>query len=308
MKRAIITGAGGMLGAALTRELLQNDVKVLALLRPGSSSLPAHPLLTQHFCDLSQLAAFTIPNTLSYDVFYHLAWAGTYGAAREDVHLQESNIRYTLNALSLAKRLQCKRFVGAGSQAEYGKIPFGTNLSPNTPAAPITGYGIAKLAAGLLGKLYAQQAGLSFQWIRVLSVYGPMEKHHCLTTSTILRLLRGQPVHFTKGEQIWDFLHCDDAARALRLVGEHGVDGQTYVLGSAQPIRLSHALSVLCHAVNPAAEVPLGSLPYPKDQCMYLCADISILNAHTGFTPQIPYTQGIQHTIEWIKEQEWKNW
>lgn len=292
-----------MIGAALARELTLNGVRVLALTHEDRAGF-THPLLRRVPCTLEQLADFTPPEDfLSCDVFYHFAWAGTYGPTRDDAPLQLLNIRYALDAVALAKRLGCRRVVGAGSQAEYGRFPPGEPLRPDTPARPFTGYGIAKLAAGQLGGLYAKNLGLCFTWVRILSVYGPMEKPHSLITSTILKLLKGEQTHFTKGEQLWDFLYCDDAARAFRLIGEKGVDGRTYVLGSGRTIALKDALTTLCGLADPAARAGLGDLPYPENQVMYLCADISQLTLDTGFKPQMDYRDGIQKTIEWVREQ-----
>lgn len=362
---AVITGANGMLGSALARELLGRNIPVLALVRshtdgtPSRGNLPQHPLLTVAVCDLSELAEFRMPqgalpdladtqvlptilavaggssvaageatikgstapakkNTATapkaihapaavsshHRIFYHFAWSGTYGASRDDAVLQSQNIHYTLDAISLAARLHCTHFVGAGTQAEYGPVPDGEKLAPTTSTNPQTGYGIAKLAAGGLGKLYASQLGLHFSWVRIVSVYGPGDKPYCLTMSTIRALLKGEAVHFTGGGQQWDFLYCGDAARAFRLIGESGVDGQTYVLGSGRTIPLAEALTTLCHAVDPSARVGLGDLPYPPGQRMYLCADISKLTGDTGFVPTTTFAEGIQQTIQWVKEHE----
>ena len=296
-----------MIGSALVQELLANGTRVLALVREGENScanLPEHPLLRVAACGLSAMAAFRLPaDEAAFDVTYHFAWSGTFGSSRDDAYLQSDNLRYTLDAISLAVRMGCKRFVGAGSQAEYGATPAGQPLTPDTPTAPESGYGIAKLAAGRLGRLHAQALGLQFNWVRILSVYGPAEKPHCLTMSTILSLLHGAPAQFTKGEQLWDFLYCADAAHAFRLIGEGGVPGQVYVLGSGRTVSLADAMTTLCRAVDPAAHVGLGDLPYPKGQRMYLCADISKLTEDTGFVPQVSFEEGIMRTIHWAKEQ-----
>ena len=81
-----------------------------------------------------------------WDVFFHFAWLGTTGAARNDMYLQNQNVRYALDAVAAAKRFGCHAFIGAGSQAEYGQVE--GLLTPETPAFPEMGYGIGKLCAG----------------------------------------------------------------------------------------------------------------------------------------------------------------
>ena len=83
-----------------------------------------------------------------FDYFYHLAWDGTSKKLRGDVLIHESNILHTLMAVSAAHKLGCAAFVGAGSQAEYGRV--GDVISPDTCTNPEYAYAIAKLAAARL--------------------------------------------------------------------------------------------------------------------------------------------------------------
>lgn len=70
------------------------------------------------------------------DVFYHIAWSVTGGKRNEDILGQSKNIQYTLNALDIARKLGCKKFVGAGSQAEYGPLNI-EKINENSMEKPI---------------------------------------------------------------------------------------------------------------------------------------------------------------------------
>lgn len=306
MKRVVVTGASGMIGATLIHQLVGLGVEVLAIVRPRSDksvNIPDSPLVERIACEVSQLCnLFTEKTSSAYDTFFHFAWTGTYGAARDDVYLQHDNVRCTLDAVALAHRLGCAVFVGAGSQAEYGP-KVNEKLSSNTPAEPVTGYGIAKLEAGRMGRLYAYQLGIRFIWARILSVYGPMDNPYTLVMSTIRKILTGEEVHFTKGEQEWDFLYSQDAANAFRLMAESGRDGAVYCVGSGKTILLRDALTRLCHEIDPSRRVGLGDIPYPTNQVMYLCADTSDLYRDTGFRAQVSLEEGIRKTIAWYRNQ-----
>ena len=304
MKKAVITGATGAIGRALIETLTAHGVAVLALCRKGerAARLPHHPLLTVEYCDLAALACYTPASTDAYETFYHLAWAGTNGTARADPYLQCANIRYALDAVNTAKRLGCHTFIGAGSQAEYGRTL--SPLTPLTPALPENGYGMAKLAAGNLTRLAANAAGMRHIWVRILSVYGPNDNKNSLISSAILGFLKGTPPPFTKGEQLWDFLYSRDAARALFLLGERGKNGAVYPLGSGVVRPLKEYLSLLRDVVAPNAPLHLGGMPYAKDQVMHLCADISTLTADTGWYPTTDFASGIRQTAEWWQAQK----
>ena len=303
MKRAIITGATGAIGTALIQELISRKIEVLVFCRENSTRnerIPEHPLVTKCTCDLKDLA--TVENTTgkTYDVFYHFAWAGTIGSARNDMYLQNDNVRYSLDAVKAAKRFGCTTFIGAGSQAEYGRVE-GT-LCPNTPTQPENGYGIAKLCSGLMTREQAHSLGMRHIWMRVLSIYGPNDGAKTMIMSVLNSMQNGCIPQCTKGEQKWDYLYSKDAATAFYLVGEKGKDGKTYVLGSGQIDTLSNYIETLCREFGFTKGAALGAIPYAPKQVMYLCADISDLQYDTGFIPQYTFNDGIKETILWFKE------
>ena len=95
MKKAIITGATGAVGTALVKELIKNNVEILVFCREGSGrnhQIPVHPLVTRKYCCLDQLVSIENDTGKTYDVFYHFAWEGTTGAARNDMYLQNRNV------------------------------------------------------------------------------------------------------------------------------------------------------------------------------------------------------------------------
>ena len=303
MKRAIITGATGAVGTALVKELITNNVETLVLCREGSRrnhQIPDHPLVTRKHCSLDQLASIENDTGKDYDVFYHFAWMGTIGDARNDMYLQNQNVRYALDAVGAAKRFGCKKFIGAGSQAEYGRVE--GVLKPGTPAFPEMGYGIAKLCAGQMTRELAHQCGMEHNWVRILSVYGPNDGAQSMVMSTIHKLQNGEVPQFTKGEQMWDYLYSGDAARAFRLVGEKGINGKTYVLGNGKARPLADYIKIIRDEVNPKAKIDLGAIPYAPKQVMYLQADVEELRRDTGFKPEMRFDEGIKKILEGMRE------
>ena len=81
------------------------------------------------------MAAAGLP--VQADAFFHLAWAHTIGAGRNDMPAQIENIRYTIDAVRTAAAMGCRVFVGTGSQAEYGRVD--GVLRADTPKTPKTG-------------------------------------------------------------------------------------------------------------------------------------------------------------------------
>ncbi len=301
MKKAIISGATGVIGMALINELINNNVEVLVLCRENSwrnTRIPENSLVSKKFCNLENLEMLENDTDKEYDVFYHFAWEGTTGESRNDMYIQNKNVKYTLDAVNAAKKFGCKVFIGAGSQAEYG-ICEGL-LKPETPAFPCTGYGMAKLCAGYMSRYKAQSEGLKHIWVRVLSVYGPYDNENSMVASTIRKLKDNVIPEFTKGEQNWDYIYSRDAAAAFFLLGDKGIDGKTYVLGSGKIRKLKDYIEIIHKVVNPNAAVAIGALEYAKNQVMHLQADITELCEDTGFKIKTDFEEGIKETLLYI--------
>lgn len=301
MKRAIITGATGAIGTALIAELVNNNIEVLVLCNRNSKRkdrIPKHPLILQRECSLNEMATMQNDTGKEYDVFYHFAWAGTTGPERNDMYLQNENVRFALDAINLAKRFGCKTFIGAGSQAEYGR--YEGLLKPDTPVFPEMGYGMAKLCAGQMTRMEAQKLGMRHIWTRILSVYGPNDGPNSMVMSTIHKLQNGELPEFTKGEQIWDFLYNGDAAKAFLLLADRGIDGKTYILGSGNGKPLKEYIEIIRDVVSPGAELGIGKLPYSDKQVMYLCADITETKQDLDWTPKMTFREGIKKIMEEI--------
>ena len=301
IRSAVITGPTGAVGTALCKLLAQEQITVWAVVRPESKrSGHLKEIDGVHIisCDASQLSQLS---GIEADAFFHLAWAKTTGQGRNDMPAQIDNIRYTIDAVHAASRLGCKVFIGAGSQAEYGRVNHA--LTPDTPCFPENGYGMAKLCAGQMSRTECEKLGIEHIWPRILSVYGPHDGMGSMVSSVIRTLLKGECPALTAGEQIWDFLYADDAARALYLLALYGKSGAVYPLGSGQARPLKDYITMLRDAIDPSLLLGFGEIPYGDKQVMHLEADISALQRDTGFAPQTDFAAGIRKTIEWVREQ-----
>lgn len=216
MNKVLVTGATGMIGSSMIEQMLMDDIKVTAIIRPNSKkkrNLLTHQNLDVQECDINSLSSLRERLTAGYDTFYHFAWDGTYGDSRNDARLQEQNIKNTLDAVNLAHALGCGVFVGAGSQAEFGFVEGA--LSDQLPKNPVTGYGIAKYTAGKLSAVMCERLGMRQSWGRIVSTYGPGDNEFTMVMSSVIGMLKGERMSFTKGDQIWDYLYGGDCSRAF---------------------------------------------------------------------------------------------
>ena len=297
-----ITGITGTLGCALIRECMKNGIKILAFINPGSKNenrIPDSPLITKLYCSLAEMKDFEV-NDLKADAFIHLAWASTNRILRNKPEPQIDNIRYSLDSVDLAKKLGCKVYMGAGSQAEYGNS--GETIDEFTYPNPQTAYGMAKLCSGQMTRLKCKELGMRHIWPRVFSTYGPYTQDTTIINYTIASLLKGERASLTNCAQVWDFIYVDDAARALLLLIDEGKDGEIYCISSGQSKTLKEYLEVVGKELNKSNLIGFGDLPYGNNTVMHLAGDINKIRKDTGFVPEISFENGIKKTIEWAKK------
>lgn len=296
IKKLIITGATGAVGSAVARRALANDIQIMCIVHKGSkrlSNLPNDKRCQIIECDLGDYSQLFLEE--KYDAFIHLAWEKTFGVSRDDADVQLRNIQYTLDACHLAKRCECKVFIGAGSQAEYGIKS--QDLSPDMSVNPESGYGIAKYAAGKLSAILCKSLGMRQNWVRILSVYGPNDGENTLISYIISVLKAGGSPQLTKCEQVWDYLYADDAADAILAIAEKGVDGKAYPLGSGVGRKLSEFAIDIRNILNPSVAMNFGAKEYYPHQPMHLVANISELTADTGWAPRYSFIDGIKDLV-----------
>lgn len=303
MKKVVITGATGAIGRALIKICIEAGFEVLAVVHRASERIAelktinnCHMLyldLSEYDHAIEKMAKQGIASD-GFELFFHLAWMAPFGEGRNNLELQMENVKYSLAAVRFAKALSCTTFVGAGSQAEYGRVT--SKLSPNTPAFPETGYGIAKLCAGQMTRLACEQSGIKHIWTRILSVYGPHDGVHSLISVAINDMINNRETSFTPCDQIWDYIYSEDAARAMLLAAQKGKHGSVYVIGSGEAHPLKEYIQMIAEITDYKKEIGFGKRPYNDKQVMNLQADIIDLQ-EIGFKIHVSFVEGIENLI-----------
>ena len=297
---AIVTGGTGVTGNALVRYLLDQGVKVTALVRKNSiraKYLPEHENLKVVWCGLEEYAE--IAGELeagTYDAFFHLAWEGSKGkekvANRNNFRMQNMNTGFALDAVELCHSIGCNTFIMTGSQAEYG--PVNGICNEDTPKHPVNGYGMAKLCAEGMTRLLCEEYGIRHIWPILFSVYGPRDATESMIDTSIRNLKEGRGNTYTKGEQIWNYLYSFDAAKALLLLAQYGKGGEFYNVASAESRPLADYIKDLYEVISPGTEPDLGGRPYPAGGPVSLWADTKKLVEQTGFSEDYSFKKGIK--------------
>lgn len=299
----VVTGASGMIGSHIIDLAIEKNISVDAVVRKNSKKLnniPINDKVNVIECDLNDISNLGKFIDRPCDVFFHLAWNGVFGNDRNNVYNQQDNVLNTLKAINVATELGCKKFILAGSQAEYGLQD--DILTCNTVPNPINAYGIAKNTAYQLGKVLAEQLGIEINNGRIISAFGDRDNDYTMISSSIIKMLKGEQVDLSECTQIWDYIYAVDVARAFFAIAEHGVNGKAYPIGSGKSRALkSYVEEVFRLVANDKSVLNYGAIKLSANAVRHLECDISELTADTGFIPKYSFSEGIINTIEWFK-------
>lgn len=306
MGTAIVTGAAGFIGRWLVRELDQKDVNVIAVVRPGSHPewWDNHEGIKVIECDMheySRLPALIGPKKQS--VFYHLAWAGIVGPSRSDPAVQLGNVEAAGQAMQAAIGIGCSRFVGVGSLREYEAL---AELDADrTWVSPSCIYGEGKHFARFYTKVLAACGKLEHIWATLSNVYGEGDPSlRFIINTTLKRILHHEPLEFTSGTQLYDFIHVEDTARALVAIGKYGIPGSSYTVGAGDPKPLREYIERMGALFAQEREMRFGAMPYTGVSLPAERFSLKKLTEDTGFMPKISFEEGVKRTMEWIRSKE----
>ncbi len=265
--RFVITGATSFIGLELINYLLEHNHHVVAVCRSGSKALSSIPfgveIVLSEMSDYGDLYR-DIPQA---DVFVNLAWGGTGHDGRNVVDVQNENIIYTTAAMYAANRMNCKLFVEAGSQAEYG-----CTIEPQCEDAvcnPFTEYGKAKLRVKEELFKLSEQLKMKYIHLRIFSLFGENDHPWTLVMSAVDKMLRNEPVDLSPCTQNWNFLYVKDAVRQVVTLSERAVDNdcfqhEVYNIASDDTRQLKdfvERMKVICQS---SSELNYGAVIPPK--------------------------------------------
>lgn len=299
--KLIVTGASGFLGAAVTAAALRDGHDVIAVARREYSARLCKiersdgGRLVRRVLDLTDSNAFeALLRDACPDVVVHSAWAGLTGAER-DAFDQIDQMQACCRLVAAAAHAGVGKFIGIGSQAEYGMT--GGRTDETTLPQPSTLYGAAKLSAGILGARISAAVGMDFAWLRLFAVYGPGDNDNWLIPATTAQLLRREQPRLTLGTQVVDYLHVDDAARAVLAVATtRGADG-VFNLASGNAVTVRALVEQLRDLAAPGMRLDFGAVSFAPNQVMHIHGAIDRLCAATDWQPAIPLDVGLAQTV-----------
>lgn len=292
----LLLGASGFLGSWALRRLASRH-PVTVLLRPTSdpwriAGVDGVELRTAPETDWADVVRDVAP-----DVLLSLDWNGVAGAHRDDP-AQWANLERHRILLEAAAAAGTRRYVGVGSQAEYG--PHDEPILETMPVAPVTEYGRAKLAAAEASRELCASAGMEWVWARVFSTYGPLDHGHWLLPQIADALLAGRDIDLSPGTQLWSYLYGADAGEALSVLAV-APDAEGIVnVGDPTAPQLRWTIEEFARHLPRGGTLRFGAIPFGPTSVRRLVPDVGKLEA-LGWRPRTGLTEGLELTARWLR-------
>jgi len=226
----------------------------------------------------------------------NLAWAKVARSERDDPFHVNENVQASRNLFAfVAGHFPSCRLIGIGSQAELGAIR--DTVRTVSTGFPASAYGQGKAIAR--DELLSAHPHTS-AWLRLLTLYGP-DDHEEKLIPYLLRCLRtGAVAEISPGEQRWDFLHVNDAARALVAAVKAPTLSGIQVVASEESWELRRVAQFLFdnapHRPQGSA-LRIGARPYAAAELMRLEGDSSSFRKATGWSPRITLEAGLRDLL-----------
>jgi len=234
-------------------------------------------------------------------VNHHAAIAEVVKSLRDPLPTLNVNVIGTINLLLAAGKIRVKKFIfsstGGAIYGQPDKIP----ADENTPAIPLSPYGLSKLLGEECIKFYAKHYGFDYLIFRYPNVYGPRQnpKGEAGVVAIFSGLMRKgkQPTIFGDGSKTRDYVHIDDIVRA-NIIGLHKGKNEIFNLGWAKKISDQKIFDTIAKNLN--FKKPPIYAPFRHGEVYQIALSAKKARKNLGWQPQISLEEGIKKTVKTI--------
>jgi len=320
--KLLVTGGAGFIGSAVIRHLIRetrhtviNLDKLTYAATPEAleeaAASPRYRFVRGDICDRALLDGLFEEH--APDAVMHLAAESHVDRSIDGPKdFMATNIMGTFTLLEAARAYVAGggrdfRFHHISTDEVYGSLgPRDPAFSEATPYRPNSPYSASKAASDHLVRAWGETYGLAVVTSNCSNNYGPWQFPEKLIPVMVIAALEGRPLPvYGSGENIRDWLHVEDHARALALVLERGRPGETYAVGGDAERSNLAVVNAICAHLDRA--VPEGApherliafVPDRPGHDTRYAIDAAKIRSELGWAPQESFETGLAGTVEW---------
>ncbi len=305
MKRVLLTGGTGFVGANLARRLLLDGHDVHLLVRPGYCDWRVEEIrdcVRFHIVDLgSEEGVLETVNEVRPDWVFHLAVYGAYSDQIDIGTMVRTNVDGTIHLVSACESVGIDAFVNTGSSSEYG-------YKDHAPCErewlePNSNYAVTKAFATQYCRCAAQEKSLNLRTLRLYSVYGPYESPGRLFPAVIDAGFKGQLPSLADADTSRDFIYVEDVVDAFILAAScpKGDPGEVYNVGTGIQTTLRDVAELARRYFGISTEPLWGTMPKRAWDTDVWVADSHKLRDNLGWRPRFTVELGFHKMVEWSR-------
>ena len=211
----------------------------------------------------------------------------------------ERNVQTTQRLLEAASRTGLEHFVYASSSSVYGPDNGGP-VAEEAPRRPASPYGLSKLAAEELVRLYGRERGVKATVLRYFTVYGPRQRPEMALASFISAAIEGHVVEvFGDGEQTREMTYVSDVVDATIAALKRPllVPFRAYNVGGGTRTTVNGMLDAVGRATWGRVEAVYG--PPAEGDVRSTWADSGRAATELGYRPRVGLEEGVAAQVEW---------
>ncbi len=310
--RVLVTGGGGFIGSHLTAHLLEqgHDVRVLdnfATGRRSNASWLGDELdLVEGDIQSYERASKAVAGCEV--VLHQAALPSVPRSVQDPLTSNATNVVGTLNVLLAARDHGVRRVVCASSSSVYGPGAGAAPKCEDQPTTPISPYAAAKLAGEGYARSFHAVYGLETVCLRYFNVFGPRQdpasQYSAVVPKFIASLLSERPPMINgDGQQSRDFTYVANVVQANMLaIDAPSVVGKVYNVACGERVTVNRLFEELRDLTG--AEVEPEHAPARPGDIEHSVADLSLARAELGYEPSVRLREGLERTIEYLREEE----
>lgn len=313
-KKVLVTGADGFIGSHLTEMLLERGYEVKAFTFYNSFNTWGWlDTLTQD--KLAEIEIFSgdirDPNGVrqamkGMDMVFHLAAliAIPFSYHSPDSYV-DTNIKGTLNVLQAARELETERIMVTSTSEVYGTAQY-VPIDENHPFQGQSPYSATKIGADRLAESFYRSFQLPISIVRPFNTYGPRQSARAVIPTIITQLLAGkEEIKLGSLTPTRDFNYVKDTAAGFVAIAESGrTVGEEINIATQKEISIGELAQEIIGQINPQARIICDEqrLRPEKSEVNRLLGSNEKIKELTDWQPEYTFSQGIEETIGWIRE------